>query len=283
MIRVLQPGIYSSIQDMGRVGYRKIGVPLSGSMDHISASMANALLNNKIDDAVMETTLRGPVLEFMADSNIVISGAEMSATLNDSPIMNNKVYTVKSTDILKFGRLIKGVRCYLAVKGGFQTKSILKSRSYYNGITSEPTVKKNDLIRINPSNPLLKKQFGLLKAQSPFFTTNHLDVYSGPEFDLFSDEEQEKILATTFKIMINNRMGYNFNNTIGTHSKSMITSPVLPGTVQILPTGKIIVLMKDAQTTGGYPRILQLTEKSIAILSQKRTGDKIKFNLLPFN
>lgn len=273
--------MYTTVQDTGRAGYRNVGIPLSGSMDHISASLANALLNNSPEDAVMEITLSGPVLHFEVETNIVITGAEMSATLNDTPIVNNKVYHVKTGDIVKFGKLIRGVRSYLGVYNGIQTKSILKSRSFFKGITPEAVVKKNELISINPGRLIKDRNFGHLKMQTPFYVTNYLEVYSGPEFDLFSEEEQQHILQTTFSVDINNRMGYNFENSIGRHSKSMLTSPVLPGTVQLLPNGKIIVLMKDAQTTGGYPRILQLTEKSMAILSQKRTGDQINFKRIP--
>ena len=283
MIKVIQSGIYTSIQDTGRNGYRNIGVPLSGSMDHISAFLANALLNNSHDDALMEITLTGPVLQFEVETSIVITGAEMSPTLNNNSIVNNKVYSLNSGDIIKFGKLTRGVRSYIGVVGGIQTKSILNSRSFFKGITSVAVVKKNDLISIIRSPSIQKRQFGLLKAQNPFYITNYLDVYKGPEFDLFTAEEQKRIFQTEFSVAINNRMGYNFENTIGAHTKSMLTSPVLPGTVQLLPNGKIIVLMKDAQTTGGYPRILQLTENSMAILSQKKRGDQIYFKPISFD
>ena len=142
MVKVLQTGLYTSIQDMGRFGYRNIGVPMSGAMDSISAGFANALLNNNKNDAVMEITMAGPKLVFMASTNIVITGANMSAELNNNPILNYKAYPVQNGDILSFGKLKKGIRCYLAVSNGFQPEIILKSRSFYPGITFQGLLKK---------------------------------------------------------------------------------------------------------------------------------------------
>jgi biotin-dependent carboxylase-like uncharacterized protein len=283
MIKVLQSGIYTSIQDTGRVGFRNIGVPLSGSMDHISAALANSLLNNEPKDAVIECTLNGPELQFNTETSVVVTGAEMSPTLNNLPIVNNKVYHINFGDTVKFGKLLSGVRSYVAVKGGIQSELILNSRSFFNGITAKAVLKKNDSIAINPGHLRREEHFGLVKAQLPFSFDNALEVYPGPEFDMLTKNEQERLFETKFSIGVNNRMGYNLENTISPHSKNMLTSPVLPGTVQMLPNGKLVVLMKDAQTTGGYPRILQLTERSMAILSQNRTGDRIIFKYTAFN
>ena len=103
MIRVLKPGIYTTIQDLGRFGYRNQGVPVSGSMDSISAGFANGLLNNNANDALIEITLVGPELLFTDSTNIVLTGAEMSPLLNDEPIRNYRVYKVIEGDILSFG------------------------------------------------------------------------------------------------------------------------------------------------------------------------------------
>lgn len=284
MVKVLQPGLYTSIQDMGRFGYRNFGVPVSGAMDSISAGFANALLNNNKNDAVMEITMVGPKLIFMASTNIVITGAEMSAELNNNPILNYKVYSVQNGDILSFGKLKKGIRCYLAVSGGFQPEIILKSRSFYVGITSQGLLKKNDLVSFEHQeikNDNNKQPKGTINTKIPFYDINVIEVFKGTEFELFSSKEQKKLLSATFTVSNdNNRMGYRMEEDAVKHTKSIITSLVLPGTVQLLPSGKLIILMKDAQTTGGYPRVFQLTEKSIAILAQKRAGDTIKLKLI---
>ena len=110
---------------------------------------------------------------------------------------------------------------------------------------------------------------------------NVLHVGKGPEFELLSDKQLESLFAKEFTVANeNNRMAYQLIEIIDGHSISMLTSATLPGTVQFTPSGKLIVLMKDGQTTGGYPRILQLTDNAISILAQKKTGDKFSFKLL---
>lgn len=280
MIRVLKPGLHTSVQDLGRFGYRKYGVPMSGTMDSVSSGLANGLLNNNLDDAVLEITLSGPKLEFTASTNLVITGAEMSPTLNTIDISNYKVYKVQAGDILSFGKLVKGTRCYLAVQGGFQTSKVLKSRSFYRGITDQELLLKNDEIpfKTYKSETLFKK--GILNNKKKFYETELIQVTKGPEFELFSSKEQEDILRQTHTVSNRiNRMGYRLKEQIVPHNIAIITSPVLPGTVQIVPSGQLIVLMKDAQTTGGYPRIFQLTDKSIAILAQKKEGDQFQLAL----
>lgn len=284
MIKVLKPGLLTSIQDAGRKGFRNLGVPMSGVMDSISANMANALLNNNLDCSLIEITQIGPTLEFLEATTIAISGAEINAKINILPILNNKPYSIKKGDVLSFENSKKGIRCYLAVSGGFQTEKIMKSQSFCKGITSKIRFIKNDLIKFTKNTSNQDSSLGLINNKFSFFETNNIDVYSGPEFNLFTKEEQKILLLTKYSISnINNRMGYRLNEIVLKHDTSMITSPVIPGTVQLTPEGKLIILMKDAQTTGGYPRVFQLSKMSIAILAQKCTGDIIEFKHVKYN
>ncbi len=136
-ILILAEGMHSSIQDLGRKGYRSFGVPISGAMDKYSAILANKLLNNDEKLPVLEMTMIGPKILFEDHSLIVVTGADMSPEINGSPIKMNYVYEVKTSDVLSFGSHISGVRSYLGVKGGFLTENKLKSYSYYEGITSQ--------------------------------------------------------------------------------------------------------------------------------------------------
>jgi len=194
MLKILQSGLHTSIQDIGRFGYRNIGVPTSGTMDTISANFANALLNNNKNDAVLEITMYGPKLAFTVPTVITITGAEMSAKLNNSTIANYKKYSIKKGDILSFGELTKGLRCYLAVKGGFKTAKVLKSRSFYNGITLKNTLKKHDTIPYNSYVDNKNSSNSAIKNTTLFFETNVLEVYKGPDFNLFTLEEQQKTI-----------------------------------------------------------------------------------------
>lgn len=282
MIKVLQPGLFTSVQDLGRFGYRNSGIPVSGTMDRISAGFANALLNNHQNDAVLEITMQGPKLEFTHPTTIIITGAEMSPKINNKAILNYKLYKIKMGDMLTFGQLTKGLRCYIGIIGGFKTEKVLKSRSFYAGITSKGYLQKNDTIEyIEEIVNNNKRTNPVINNKIQFFETTEIDVLKGPEFELFTSKELEKILKNAHTISNKiNRMGYRMEETMVLHNKSMITSPVLPGTVQLTPSGQLIILMKDAQTTGGYPRVFQLTEKSMAIMAQKKAGDIININLL---
>ena len=136
-ILILSEGMHSSIQDLGRKGYRSFGVPISGAMDKYSFILANKLLNNDENSPALEMTSIGPKIMFEDHSLIVLTGADMSPSINGSPIKMNYVYEVKTSDVLSFGHILCGVRAYLGVKGGFMTENKLNSYSYYEGITSK--------------------------------------------------------------------------------------------------------------------------------------------------
>jgi biotin-dependent carboxylase-like uncharacterized protein len=279
MIKVIHPGFFSTIQDMGRFGYRDKGVPVCGCMDNYSASMANSLLENHEMDAVMEITMTGPKLEFHTASFFSITGAEMSPALNSVPINSYGVHKANEGDILSFGRLINGFRSYLAVKGGFLTESKLKSRSFYKPITDRNCIKEHMEIPIEGYSDYSPKISHIIPEAS--HKEHELNVYKGPEYNILTDDQLKLLFANKFTIAKeNNRMAYQLEELIGAQSHRMLTSATLPGTVQLTPAGKLIILMRDGQTTGGYPRILQLATKSIAILSQKKFGDEVSFHLL---
>ena len=280
MIKVLEPGLYTSIQDNGRFGYRNIGVPVSGCMDEISAGLANKLLNNPKTTPLIEITLIGPKLLFLEDTQIAITGANFEIFLNDLQIENNEILLIKKNDILSFGKLNEGFRAYISVKNGIVSDKILNSASFYKSITRIERFKKGDLIKFNCRTSIENEGVGSLKINEPFFRSNIIDVFKGPEFELFSKEDIDSLLIREFTISHQmNRMGIQLNEQRVKHNFSIITSPVLPGTVQCTSDGKLIVLMKDAQTTGGYPRIFQLTKKAIAIMAQKQPNERVIFKL----
>lgn len=281
-IDVMAPGLLTSIQDRGRFGFKKFGVPASGAMDQQSAALANHLLNNEAEAAVMEITLTGPQLVFNSDALITITGADLSPAINGGVCPMNRPVQLSGGDILTFSAAKKGVRAYLGVKEGFQTERVMNSFSYYSGITRQPLVKKDDrlLIHLSRSPGQLKS---VVKEDPILFASAELSCTPGPEFELLRQKDQKKVFGVEFIVSSdNNRMGYRLNGAqlVYPDSYNMLTSSVLPGTVQLTPSGQLIVLMRDCQTTGGYPRILQLSEAAINQLAQKRTQDKLQFALL---
>ncbi|WP_411766934.1 biotin-dependent carboxyltransferase family protein [Winogradskyella sp. A3E31] len=280
MVEILKPGFFTTIQDLGRKGYAQYGVPVSGAMDNYSARFANAILNNKECAAVLEMTMTGCALKFNIPTQIALAGGTLKAVLNGSPIELYKPISIKKGDILECAAIIKGFRTYLAIKHGFKTETYLGSRSFYQPITEKRQLLKGDMLPVESYKSNNISQHAQLKFKDDVITSKTLEAFQGPEFKMLVEEVKSQLLSHSFTVgALNNSMGYQLNESLKPHSKSILTGPVLPGTVQWTPSGQLIVLMRDCQTTGGYPRILHLTEYAINCLSQKRTGDVFSFIL----
>jgi len=276
MLKVLKSGFYTTLQDEGRFEFRHKGVPVSGTMDDLARFRVNTLLENDAAVAVLEITMTGPTLIFEESTYVCLGGARLSATLNNEPIDNYHVYQINPGDILSYGRLEKGFRGYLGIKGGFQDKAVLGSVSQYIPLTAERCIKDGEEIAYEPIESFEPKLTDL-KVGS-YLDHSELKVAVAPEFEILNESQQKQLFSFPFSVSKeNNRMAYQLEEKMEGHSISMLTSATLPGTVQMTPSGKLIILMKDGQTTGGYPRILQLSKEAISILAQKKAGEKIRF------
>jgi biotin-dependent carboxylase-like uncharacterized protein len=280
MIKVLKSGFYTTIQDKGRVGFASLGVPISGAMDSYSSDLANRILNNSLDCALLEITLGGCKLQFLSKTTMCISGGDFSPTINNQPILLNSKISIKKNDILSFGKVNFGVRSYLAVKGGIQSDIKLGSRSSFKNITRNFLLKSGDYLPISTLKVDLGTASSQVKVNKNHFESKIMECFRGPEFEALDIHQQKILFETEFSVSKDiNRMGYKLNEILENNIPSILTSAVLPGTVQLTPSGKLIVLMRDCQVTGGYPRVLHVSEESINRLSQKMTGDKIQFVL----
>ena len=276
MIKVISKGLYTTIQDKGRFGYRNIGVPSSGYMDSESAETANLIINNPKDNPLIEATLIGPTLEFKKSAVICITGGEFSPTLNDIKISSYSAIEVNKGDILKINNSSIGSRCYISIQGTIISDTILGSKSFYHQITNSSILEDGDIFLFKKNIRTLEQKY----THKKFELNKTINVFRGPEFKCLSKESIKTLFNEEFSIGINNRMAYNLLEKIQDGVNSIISSGVIPGTVQLTPSGNIIILHRDSQTTGGYPRILQLNEKSLNDLAQLRTGDIIRFKLL---
>ena len=281
MIKVLASGFYTTVQDKGRRTSKKLGVPISGAMDGYSAQLANALLNNDNEAAVVEITLIGPTFQFLKHTFICLTGADLQATLNrDKNLKNNQLYSIKEGDILSFGKLIYGVRAYLGIWGGITSPPVLDSRSMFKNITPTPKIEKDYLLPFPNYTSELNLPKASLKVNFSHFESSILETFEGPEFYLLSEKQKHLLFQKKWTVSNNNnRMAYVMEDEFENTLEPIITSVVLPGTVQLTPSGQLIILMRDAQTTGGYPRILQLSEMAINRLSQKKVKESICFKL----
>jgi len=276
MIKVIQPGLFTTIQDGGRHGFRNIGIPTSGFMDQESAWAANVLVNNNKDESLLEITLTGPILIFNCNCVISITGGDFNPLINNLPVKMYQPINVSSGDILKLNNTINGARSYIAVSGGLNVKSLFGSKSFFINISDSYFLKKGDEIKVSKTSKNKILKWDKLK----FNLNRFMKVFKGPEYDLLSINSKKKLFKNEFTINTNNRMAYNLEEKLQVEIKTIISSPVLPGSIQLTPSGKIIILHRDCQTTGGYPRILQLDTDSLNNLSQLKFKDKIKFSLI---
>ncbi|QMU65344.1 MAG: allophanate hydrolase subunit 2 family protein [Flavobacteriaceae bacterium] len=278
MIKVLNPGMYTSIQDKGRFGFAKMGVAAAGAMDAYAAELANVLLQNDSKDAILEITFGQGVFEFTTATFFSLTGGDFSPKLNSLSIALNRVYFAEKGSILFFERRHYGARTYLAVQGGIRSTIVFGSRSFSPGIT-KPRLEKGDELNIKPTTATPNDRFSKVKIQKNHFISPGLECSPGPEFDRLNNKQKQQLFESFTISEDNNRVGYRLNEPVKNDLQPILTSAVLAGTVQLTPSGKLIVLMRDGQVTGGYPRVLQLSEYAISRLGQKITGEKIQFKV----
>ena len=279
MIEVLNPGLYTTLQDGGRYGFRSIGVPLSGFMDRASAQFANCLVGNDPNECLIEFVGIPPKLRFKTATQIAVTGSDQLITVNGVLRDRGEVINIAKGDVLSFSSIKAGWRGYIAFKNGIDSEVSLNSQSQYKGVTERLKVEKGDMLTLK-SKKVNLQHLESHKFKLNFFSSKDVDVYKGPEFELLSQEVKKQLLNLSFTISpSSNRMASLFDEKINGDILEIITAPVQPGTVQLTPAGKLIILMRDAQTSGGYSRVFQCSERAISLLSQKRPKEQIVFKL----
>lgn len=280
-----------SIQDMGRFGYQQFGINPTGSMDKYSAAIANILVGNELTDAVIEMHFPACSIEFTEPSLIALSGADFDANIEGVPVPLNHPVIINENRTLSFRSLKKASRCYLAIKGGINTKSWLNSFSTNlkaeAGGFSGRRLMKDDVIELNDAKSYElndDKDFKVLpwKAnENPGIESSaELLVLQGGEWGWLNEGSREKFVKNPFYISHNSdRMGYRLDSEpLCTSVKTeLISSAVNFGTIQLLPDGQLIILMADHQTTGGYPKLGTIITAHLPLLAQMKAGEEIHF------
>lgn len=281
--KILKTGPGSSIQDLGRSTGSHWGVPASGVADAISALWVNHILKNDPNSAVIEITQPGFILEFEAHTCIAWAGAKAKIIFNGQILNTIQTLLVQPNDRLEIGSFEMGAKLYLGIQHGFFSPEVLGSRSFYPGITSQADLRKGDLISHRKLDGLPTPNFSLAKWSTNWFESEYLDFFPGPDFGLLSEIHQERLVTEPFTISaLTSRMGIILEEALENNLPELPTNPVFPGFVQLTSGGKLILLGPDAQVTGGYPRIMILSDLSKAILAQKRPGEKIRFRKINF-
>jgi len=273
---VNRAGLSDTIQDSGRTGFFKYAVPRSGFMDAQSAKRANTILGNDPNDAVLEMSIQGGIYRFDSPTFVCVSGAPMKFTLNGIDVESNCVIPVQPEDEIEFSQASEGVYTYLAVKGGFKSSIRMGSRSMHPSLFDVSRLKEGDVIEYTPTDGIPENKFD---NTGDISLSSKIVVYPGPEFTCLKTPEQ--LVDLSLKVASHNRMGIRALPSTYLHRKhSTIKSAVVfPGIVQLTPSGELIVLHRDCQVTGGYPRVLLTDEKGLNQIAQIRQGSTIQFEL----
>ncbi|WP_347558463.1 biotin-dependent carboxyltransferase family protein [Robbsia sp. KACC 23696] len=288
-ITVLKPGMLTSLQDRGRYGHQHLGLSVSGAMDTLSQSLANLVLGNDENAATLEITLLGPVLRFNEETVIALCGADLSAEIDGIPVNQAEPTRVKAGEQLTFGRRVRGVRCYLAVRGGLDAPMFMGSASTYlrgrvGGLEGR-ALKAGDTLRALahaidlPALPFESAALDGLLAEQVGDTVR---VMPGREWDHFDTAARDMLLGQPYKITTqSDRMGYRLEGPVleRANKRDILSEAITFGAMQVPPNGQPIVLMAERQTTGGYPKIAQVIGADLGKLAQCAPGDTVRFEL----
>lgn len=285
-IEVLAPGLASTLQDLGRFGRRHLGVAWSGAADPWSHTLANLLVGNPGDAASLEITLTGPTLRFATPTRIALCGAKIDARAGGLAIPGDRPVMLPAGTVLRLGRCRGGARAYLAVAGGFRAASRLGSlatdvRGGFGGHEGRP-LHKGD--RLSGGHPLESA------TDTPVAARWWIDASPGPAPTpsdapcrvrlLPGRDACPDLFASAWQIDAgSNRQGLRLQGPALRidDRRERVSEPVAPGTVQLPPDGQPIVLLADAQTHGGYPRIGHAIRADWPLLAQAGPGDRIRF------
>ena len=285
-IKIKKPGPLTTVQDKGRYGYQKFGMPVAGVMDGFSFKMANLLLGNGANDAVLEFTFQGPEIEFTEDNIIAITGANAQPKINGRKVSMWRTLYVTKGSLLSFSGLKSGFRGYIAFKGGIDLPQVMGSRSTYLrgsiGGYEGRKLKEGDLLKTDFSvdkQPSFKVR-RLPDIYIPQYKDKKIRVIMGPQDDYFTAKGIKQFLTEEYRITSQaDRMGYRLKGPVIEHKKGadIISDGIAPGAIQVPGHGNPIIMLADRQTTGGYTKIASVISVDLNKLVQMKPGRKICF------
>jgi antagonist of KipI len=283
-LRVLKPGLLTTVQDLGRWGHQLDGVPVAGPMDPFSHRLANHLVGNPPDAAALEITLIGPELTADVPLTLAVCGADFDVTCDRDAIQTGVTFSVREGQVVRFGRRHLGARAYLAVAGGgILTPTALGSRSTHlvsrmGGIGGRALAAGDVLPVASDAVPASGRARGL---NLPSAGRARLRVMPGSHAEWFGEEAWRVLTSVSFRISPrSNRMGYRLQGPPlpRLSEREPISEPVAMGAIQVPAAGEPIVLMADRQTAGGYPKIGHVITADLCLAGQLAPGEFIEFD-----
>jgi antagonist of KipI len=284
MIEVIEPGFTTSVQDRGRPGLERFGVTRGGVADWFSAAVANRLVGNAPQAAVLEYAKVGPSLLFHDEALVAITGAEPNGIRGSDVEPSWEPRHIEARRMIALGKLTPGLRGYLAVRGGIDVPPVLGSRSLsmrgeFGGGFGRP-LRQGDALAIGAlthGNPMSRRW--PLGHRLPPSGPWEIRVIPGPHADVFLREALPRLTATACIVTpAIDRMGLRLESPgLRLQAQEILTTPVVAGSIQVTPSGQLIVLFVDHPTTGGYPVIATVIQADLPLLAQARPGDTIRF------
>lgn len=284
-ILIKKPGLFTTIQDLGRYDYRIYGVSTSGAMDDYALRVGNILVGNEQGEAALEITLIGPKLIFNRRLMLAITGADLSPKLNGQSVSMWKVLEVEAGDQLSFSISVSGCRAYLAVAGGFDLPAVMGSKSTflrgeYGGFKGRALCKGDELSVKARASKAIKGR--MLNPQTlPVYKPEAIIRYiKGPHQSAFTESSMSKFDKSVYKVTNDSdRMGYRLEGEKLIHrtKADIISDFITPGTIQVPGTGQPIVHMKDCGVSGGYTKVGVVINLDLILLAQLKPGNTIRF------
>ncbi|WP_338753763.1 biotin-dependent carboxyltransferase family protein [Bacillus sp. FJAT-52991] len=296
---ITRPGFFTTVQDRGRTGNRQYGVIVSGAMDDLSLRLGNWLVGNECGAGALEMTMTGASVQFDQPVFVAFTGAEASIECQGKPVpMWRPVYVPAGSEV-HVRKFIQGSRVSLSVAGGIDVPKVLGSRSTYArgqfGGFEGRSLKKGDNLPIGRPNEtvqavidgipkaaarVLATNWGISSSVYQFLKNTRFRCIAGSEYRCFTDASQQDFWGKPYKITPeSDRMGFRLDGARlqMNKSKEMISEAVAIGTIQVPSSGQPIILMADRQTTGGYPKVANVTTVDLPSLAQKIPGTEVYF------
>ena len=284
-IRIVKSGMLTTVQDEGRWGFQNLGVSVAGPMDRASHRLANLLVGNRRSAATLEVTLIGPEIEFENGSVFAVTGAEFHVTLDGLEVLMNVATRARQGSTLRLSGRRRGARAYVAVRGGFESPSVLGSRSTHlasrmGGLGGRALVA-GDRIPVGEVDTVAEvPSRGRRPAVVLPVGGARLRVMLGPQDERFSEAALASLRTARYEITPqSNRMGYRLAGPRLDHraGADVLSDGTPIGSVQVPPSGEPILLMADCQTSGGYPKIATVITADLALAGQLAPADWIEF------
>ncbi len=282
-IRVVKPGLFTTVQDGGRYGYAHLGISPCGAADVLSLRIANLLVGNNEYAPVVEMTLLGATLEFGQSAIVAVSGASCDCKVGQYRIAQNAAFEVPAEGILQCGSITGGTRAYLAVRGGLDVPIVMGSastdmRGGFGGFEGR-SLRAGDALQIGKASVARPRHLHAatlreLRGSGP------IRVTKGAQHDWFSPDEWAKFLASSWTISEqSDRAGLRLKGEpISQHTQRQLLTDGIPlGAVQVPQDGQPIILFVDQQTTGGYPKIANVIAADMHRIGQLRPRDEVRF------